>query len=53
MEIDYVFASGAVFGSATTHSYDGRRATPLALMRGGASNHGSWRKKGANSYRKA
>ena len=50
MEIDHVFASGAVVGRATTHSWGRpeRRATPL--VRGGASNHGSWRKNVVNSY---
>ena len=46
MEIYHVFVPGAVVGRATTHSE--RRATPL--VRGGASNHGSWRKNVVNSY---
>ena len=44
--IDHVFASGAVVGRATTHEWD--RVTPR--VRGGASNHGSWRKNVVNFH---
>ena len=49
--IDHVFASGAVFGRATTHEW-GRsaRSRPTPRMRGGASNHGSCRKNGINFH---
>ena len=43
MEIDHVFASGAAKELRAE-----QRATPL--VRGGASNHGSWRKNVVNSY---
>ena len=55
MEIDHVFASGALVGRATMHSL-GRLAPGCAerratlLVRGGASNHGSWRKNVVNFY---
>ena len=53
MEIDHVFASGAVVGRATMHSWGrpaprGQQATPL--VHGGMSNHSSWRKNVVNSY---
>ena len=59
MEIDHIFALGAVVGRATTHSWGlvgspgsavraEQRATQLVC--GGASNHGSWRKNLVNSY---
>ena len=51
MEIDHVFVSWAVVGlvgSPGSALHAVRRAT--LLVRGGASNHGFWRKNVVNSY---
>ena len=50
MEIDHAFAPGAVVGRATTHSWGRAEQRVTPLLRGGASNHGSWRKNVVNSY---
>ena len=47
MEIDHVFASGAVVGRATTHWWG------CPAPHGGASKHASWHKNMVNSYNNA